>query len=243
MTGLLLAAVLALSPPDTGYAYRALLLRAAPGRLLEVIELVNARMAVLDAAGEERPVFMRHSQGDQWDLMLLYPIASMTEYWSAARMERRARAAAAAGLGEDLFERRLDTLVAWREEVFASGPPLAALRARDQGAGFYHIEMFVALAGRRDDLVRERRMENAFLEATGRPSNLIFTRIAGAAWDCFTIGFYRNLQHYAEEPSLGAEALDAAARAAGFEARSRIGTYLRALIASHHDTLAGRASS
>jgi hypothetical protein len=243
MTGLLLAATLALSAPtlDSGYAYRTLLIRAAPGLLLEVIDLFNSRMAVYDAAGEERPVFMRHSQGDQWDLMLLYPIGSMTDYWSVARIARRERAASAAGLGEDAFQRRLDTLVAWREEVFVTGPPLALLRVRDQGAGFYHIEMFVALAGRRDDLVRERRMENAFLEATGRPSNLIFTRIAGAAWDSFTIGFYRSLQHYAEEPAMGPEAQDAAARAAGFEGRSRIGTYLRTLIASHHDTLAGRA--
>jgi hypothetical protein len=236
-----LGSAMPVAAQETPYVYRSLLMRAAPGRLLDLIDLLNARMPVLDAAGEERPLILRHSQGDQWDLMLLYPIGGLGDYFGAQRERRRMRAAEAAGLSEADFERRLDELVAWREEEFVAGPALAALRGRDRGAGFYHVEMFVALAGRRGDLLRQRQMENAFLAGTGRPDNLIFTRIAGAAWDLFTIGFYRDLRHFAEDSPASATAQDSVARAAGFQGRSRIGTYLRELIAWHHDTLASRA--
>ena len=44
--------------------HRMTLLRAAPGRLLELVAAVKGRGLVL-----------RHSQGDQWDLMVLAPVA------------------------------------------------------------------------------------------------------------------------------------------------------------------------
>ena len=53
-----------------------------------------------------------------------------------------------------------------------------------------------------------------------------------------TLGFYRDLQHFAQRSDLTPEQADEAARAAGFEASNRIGTYLRTLIDYHHDTLA-----
>jgi hypothetical protein len=242
LSALLIAAVTAMAaaPADSAIVYRTVLMRAAPGRLLELIDLVTARLPAVDAAGEERPLILRHSQGDQWDLLLLYPVGSLADYYSVARQGRRERAAQASGLTEVDFERRLRDLVAWREEEFAAGPPLAELRERDRGAGFYHVEMFVSLAGRQTDLVRERQMENAFLAGTGRAGNLIFTRVAGASWDAFTIGFYRNLQQYAEPAAASAATQDSVARAAGFQDRAHIGPYLRELIASHHDTLAGR---
>jgi hypothetical protein len=81
-------------------------------------------------------------------------------------------------------------------------------------------------------------MENAYLKTLGRPQNLIFIRDQGAAWDLFTIGFYRDLKHYAESADISEAAQEAAARAAGFEGATRIGPYLRTLISSHHDTLA-----
>jgi hypothetical protein len=83
-------------------------------------------------------------------------------------------------------------------------------------------------------------MENRFLEAIGRRENLIFTRLAGASWDLYTVGFYRDLQHYAEPSTVSAEATETKAREAGFTSRAAIGTYLRGLIQSHHDTLATR---
>ena len=81
-------------------------------------------------------------------------------------------------------------------------------------------------------------MENAYLKTLKRPENLVFVRDQGAGWDLFTLGFYRDLKHYAESADISEAAQDAAARAAGFESASRIGPFLRTLISSHHDTLA-----
>ena len=222
-----------------GSVYRVLFLRAAPGHLTELIDLYRDRIAVLVAAGEARPVFMRHSQGDQWDLMLLFPVAGLEEYFSAARARRLARSAGD-GLAGARFEARLRAITAWREELFVDGPTADTVAVRNRDAGFYHVEVFRALPGRYDDLVEQRRMENAYYHATRRAGNLIFTRLAGASWDTFTIGFYGDIEEFAATPDLPPEVFERAAREAGFESRGTIGTYLRSLIDEHHDTLATR---
>lgn len=200
--------------------YRVLLVRAAPGRLLELID--HHRMRFGSRPNSERPYLMRHSQGDQWDLLLLEPLGGATA-------ESIVLVPEVAGP---------DSLVAWREELIAEGPGPESVGHRFREAGFFHVEMFVALAGAREALREQREMENAFLRAIGRPDNLVFTRRGGAGWDVFTIGAYRDLQHFAEPSTVSREGQEAAARAAGFEGSDRIGTYLRTLIASHHDTLA-----
>ncbi|PYQ01995.1 MAG: hypothetical protein DMF82_17560 [Acidobacteria bacterium] len=187
--------------------HRMTLLRAAPGRLLDLVAAVKGHGLVL-----------RHSQGDQWDLMVLMPLAGYAEL---------GRAAPGAEPG----------LVAWQEDELVRGPDLAKLDGFAT-AGLYHIEMFVALAGRRDELLREREMENAYLAAFGRPRNAIFVREFGGAGDAFTIGAYRSWKHFAERDDIPPDRSTAAARAAGFDGDDRIGPYLRSLIQTHHDTLA-----
>jgi hypothetical protein len=118
-----------------------------------------------------------------------------------------------------------------------NGPPLEEFERRNTEGGFYHLEIFLGLAGKRDSLYRQRLMEDDYSRRIGRPDNLVFTRVGGAAWDIFTIGFYRSLQHYAEPLSVTAEQEEAAAKAAGFASRHDIGAYLRRFIALHHDTL------
>lgn len=201
-------------------AYRALFVRAAPGRLMELVELMRSRRD--SAPKESRPVLLRHSQGDQWDLVLLQPVGSLAKYFATDRT-----------LPDPLWDR----LVAWQEELFASGPPAGELRVAADRAGFFHLEIFVALAGERDSLKAERTMENTFLKSIGRPVNFVFTRTAGASWDLFTVGFYRDLQHYAEPSGRTPEQEQAAARAAGFVSREAIGSYLRRFINGHHDTI------
>lgn len=186
---------------------RMTLLRAAPGRLLDLVAAVKGRGLVL-----------RHAQGDQWDLMVLAPVAGYAEL------------AAAPPLADA-------SLVAWQEDELVRGPDIGR-REGFADAGLYHIEMFVALAGRRGELVHEREMENAYLAALGRPRSAIFVREFGAAWDAFTIGAYRSWKHFAERDDIAPDRSTAAARAAGFEGDDRIGPYLRSLIQSHHDTLA-----
>ncbi len=214
--------------------YRATLVQAAPGKLLDLIDLYKANLPSLAQGGDEAPVWMRHSQGDRWDLLLLFPMGSWAEYDRPERLARRKKTS----LYSDAVQARLRADVARQEDVFVEGPPLAQVRAAADKAGFFHVEMFEALPGRLADLRREREMEDAYSQRLKRPQNLIFVRAAGAAWDLFTVGCYRDLKHYAESADIPQADQDAAARAAGFASAADIGPYLRTLIALHHDTLA-----
>ncbi len=239
MIGLLLAALLATGVPDQGdgYLYRTLLVRAAPGKLLELIDLYKERMPVYEAAGE-RPYWMRHTQGDQWDLFLLFPMGSFADYYEAERIAQRQGAAEASGRLEQDFQRELDACISWREEVYVLGPALEVVDSAFAGAGYFHVEAFVALPGKREALLEERHMENAYRAGIDRPLNLIFTRVAGAAWDLYTIGFYSDIKHFAGSADVPDQLAETSARAAGFEGADRIGTYMRTLIQWHRDTLA-----
>ena len=220
--------------PSGGYLYRTTLIQAAPGKLLEVVDLYKAGWPGMKDGGDELPIAMRHSQGDRWDLLLLFPMGSYGEYYAPERIAKRekARTAAAAVLA------KLQDDVAWQEDVFVFGPPLAEVRGQLGPAGFFHVEMFEALAGRRAELYHQREMENDYSKRLGLPQNLIFVRDGGAPWDLFTIGGYRDLKHYAESADVPAAKQEEAAKAAGFDGSKGIGPYLRTLIALHHDTLA-----
>lgn len=131
-----------------------------------------------------------------------------------------------------------DALIAFDEDHFAYGPPLSEITREYAENNFYHIEMFKAAPGKAEALFEQRRMENAYLTTTGQTTNMIFRRAAGSDVDVFTIGFHENLEAFAAPSGATPEEAEAAAIAAGFEARSNISFYLRSLISGHHDTLA-----
>lgn len=221
------------------YLYKVLTVRAAPGQLLDLIDLLDEQREVLMAAGDQDFYWMRHSQGDQWDLMLMYPMGSFAEYYAPDRIQARDEATSAAGRVGSELQTAIDASSSFREELFARGPSPEAVSRRYENAGFFHVEMFVALHDKREELMNQRRMENTYYRELDRDENMIFVREAGAGWDLFTLGFYENLQVFASAGDLPAEDEDRAARAAGFEAANRIGTYLRSLMLRHNDTLAG----
>jgi hypothetical protein len=232
---LAISAFVAPAPVEAGtYLYRTELVQAAPGRLLELIDLEKALAASFVESGDPAPFAMRHSQGDKWDLLLLYPMGSWVEYYAPERAAQRKRWQD----GSRASLEKIRAATAWQEDVFVRGPKLPDVRSRLDNAGFFHIEMFVALPGRDADLYRQREMENAYDRALDLPQNLIFVREAGAAWDLFTIGAYRDLKHYAEGSAVPETAQESAAKAAGFDGAKAIGPYLRTLIREHHDTLA-----
>ena len=233
---LVLAAV---QSADTSYLYRIELIQAAPGRLLEVVDLYRQRSAIHVSGGEPDPTIMRHRQGDHWDLLVLTPMQDFVTYFGSARQERLRAAGASHGLTYPQWLARVTPLIAWREDVYLRGPPPTVVTEALEAGDLYHIEMFVALPGHRAELVQEREMENHFLAGLDRPTNLIFVRAGGAAWDAVTIGTYRDLPHFAASDTIPDARQTTAARAAGFAGADRIGTYLRTLIARHHDTLAG----
>jgi len=227
-----------LVPPEPAsngtYLYRATLVQAAPGRLLELIELEKTVSASDAESGDEPPFAMRHSQGDKWDLLLLYPMGRWTDFYRADRVTRREKAHEASRA----LRAKIREAIAWQEDVFVLGTALPEVRERFGKAGFFHVEMFEALPGRQAELYRQREMENAYDKALGRPQNLIFVRDSGAPWDLFTVGCYRDLKHYAESSDIPEAEQESAAKAAGFEGAKQIGPYLRTLIREHHDTLA-----
>lgn len=215
------------------YLYKVSLVRAAPGQLLELIEMIKADQPAgrEDEAGDPGPFIMRHSQGDQWDLLLMYPAKDYSSYFAEERNVARAAASA--------FRTRFDALVAFREDMFAFGPELDLVRSAFAENVFYHVEIFNALPGKHEALLEERRMENAYLIGIGKKPNMIWRVDQGSDADSFTIGFYTSLQDYASPAAVtDSEERNRMAIEAGFEGRDFIGTYLRELISSHHDTLA-----
>ncbi len=222
--------------PKPAYLYKTTFVRAAPGKLLDLIALFKDRMAFYDAAGDERPLWWRHTQGDQWDLMLLTPMGSYAEYFAKGRIAKREKAEASAGVPSG-FSRAYDACAAWREDLFVFGPPLEAVKKAFAEAGFYHIEIFVSLPGKQEELFKERQMESAYQAAIGRPEYMIFVRDQGASWDIFTLDFYRDQKHWSESSDLSKEERDAAAKRAGFAGADAIGPSMRTLIEFHRDTM------
>jgi hypothetical protein len=222
---------------DPMYLYRVQFLRAAPGKLLDLINLHKDRMTVYDAAGDERPLWWRHTQGDQWDLMFLYPMESYAEFYSPARVAGRQKAFNGAPLSQAEFARKNNECVSWHEEIFVTGPQLEPLKKVFHNNAYYHVEIFISLPGKLAELLKEREMESAYQKAIGRPETFLFRHDAGASWDAFTLGCYRDLQHWAGGGETSREKRDAAARAAGFQNSDAIGPYMRSLILMHRDSM------
>lgn len=192
--------------------YRITLLRANPGLLPELIEVVRKQKA----SHNNEMVIMRHSQGDHWDLMLLSPVADNV----ISRFD---------------YQQHVD----FQHDFLASNPMnWKEVSKLSKDAGLFHIEMFQAARGQHKALLKERFMENEYLVATKRKANAVFVTQFGSDVDCFTIGFYPNLQAFAADPKLDEQVFEKAAKDAGFKSRSDIGFYLREFLVGHQDTLA-----
>lgn len=219
------------------YLYRATFIRAAPGKLLELIDLFKGRMPVYDASGDGRPFWWRHTQGDQWDLMMLYPMDSFSAYYSKERIKRRARAQAESAVTQPEFEKLFQECSSWHEDIFVNGPELEVVKKAFEGTSFYHCEIFIALPGKHMELYKQREMENEYLVDIGRVRNLIFTRDFGASWDLFTLGCYKDMKQWAASSDIPKEKRNEAAIKAGFDGADQIGPYMRTLILMHRDTI------
>src|SRR5262245_55127690 len=65
----------ALAQPPADQLYQATLIQAAPGKLTELLDLYKSQFA----KQKDAPLWMRHSQGDFWDLLILTPRAGYSE--------------------------------------------------------------------------------------------------------------------------------------------------------------------
>lgn len=218
------------------YLYKVSTLRAATGSLSDLLSWIESthKSAYFADAGEARPFIMRHSQGDQWDLMIIAPMQSWTTHHTKSASRKRHKAA----IKHAKLLTRGEGLIAFDEDHFAFGPPLSVLNAAYDANNFFHVEMFRAAPGRADELIEQRRMENNYLIATEQTPNFIFRRAAGSDIDVFTIGFHNSLEAFAAPANASDDAKEVAAKAAGFKDRADLSFYLRSLIAGHHDTFA-----
>lgn len=215
------------------YPYRVTTVRAASGEFSNLLDALRRWRASGNIDAKLAPMIMRHSQGDQWDLMIVTPMPGIGDDLITG----------AAGSGSAIHPYFAETglpgqLLAFEEDVFAYGPELATVRAAYDANGLFHIEMFKAAPGMVAKLTEQRRMENRYLVATGQVPNMIFRRAAGSDVDVFTIGFHKSLESFASPAPANDSAKEKAAKDAGFKDRADISFYLRSLISSHHDTLA-----
>ncbi len=233
LVAILLCGVLVLQAQDQLYQVK--LIRAAPGKLLEVIDLLKADMRSYQQYGIEQPYLMRHSQGDHWDLMMIYPVNDLSDYFSDEFQSKLVNSNSLGKTYGDAFFQQ----ISHQEESIVKGPEKALFNDWFQQYGYYHIEIFTSLAGKQAELLKEREMENVYLKEINRKPNFIFTKVTGASWDIFTIGCYTGIKDYASSADIPIEEEDRAAKKAGFESVYTIGSYLRSLLLEHHDTLAG----
>ncbi len=230
---ILLAVLLATQLSAQDQLYKVTLLRAKPGELLNLIEVIKKDISNYSDYTSNKPYLLRHSQGDHWDLMLIYPIDNLEEYFSEDKSSRRKRSQSLEkSVGDSFFD-----IVSYQEEAIVNGPTINKFAEAFEKYKLFHIEIFTSLAGKQAELVKQRQSENKFYVLINHRPNFIFNRVFGPSWDNFTIGFYEDMHDFAG-PEIAFEEEDKAAKAAGFEGVNYIGSYLRSLIAEHHDTLA-----
>jgi len=137
------------------------------------------------------------------------------------------------------FGDKTGKLVDFEQSFMAwSDTPWAEVKQQAKDAGLFHIEMFSAAAGKLGALQRQRKIENAYLAATGQKENIIFDVQFGSDIDIFTIGFHESMTSFASQGPASVEAAEKAAMEAGFKSRADISFHLRELIVGHQDTLA-----
>lgn len=204
-------------------------LRAAPGELGTLIETLKNRKTEFEKSYGKSVLLIRHSQGDSWDLMLIYPLSNNKDEWFNESV-----------FFSDPFGSAFSEMIFVSEEGIYEGPLYDDFKEYIGSNSFYHVEMFVSLPGKQAELLKERELENKYLELTERKPNFIFTKIMGMKFDIFTLGAYESHLKYAEGGNQPEEVQEAAAKEAGFKSAGDIGLFLRRLILEHHDTLGNK---
>jgi len=198
--------------------YKVTLFRAAPDKLLPLIENLKKRVATYQEIGGEKPYIISHSQGDQWDLMIYEHVGDYKTYYSTSGLDN----IFTPSYGDGFY-----SLIAFHETIYSQGPGYEVVSNLFEKNNFFHVEMFVALPGKQKELLEQRKMENIYLKEINRNPNLIFTVEQGAHWDNFTLGGYRDIKHFAESANIPLEKEEKAALKAGFKGVMDISPYLR----------------
>lgn len=218
------------------YLYKVTTIRAETGSFEDLLEWVSDIKAsdYFEKSGVHRPFVMRHSQGDQWDLMMILPMESWETFYGSKASQKRNKVV-------DAYMPKFEVgmaKIASEEDIYAFGPDLDSLTKAFDENGLFHIEMFEAAAGKSEELYKQRQMENEYLSSTGQVANMIFRRAGGSDVDVFTIGFHKDFKSFAADAPASPAEKELAAKAAGFKDRADLSFYLRSLLNGHHDTFA-----
>lgn len=224
-----LGAVIAVAqqaPPQRDL-YRIHFFKAAPGRLPD---LIDTYLSLPAPPGGHGPMVFRHQSGDDWDLLVIYPMGAQAHIdanpsYTDAQRKLRQRV-----MGDYI----------WHTDTYASGPPLAEVEkslavSKDAKGGLYLVEDYTALNGhvRQLDDVVSRDMASA--RAAG---GVRFDHIQGAPWDFLVVFRYASWRDYAAAET--DPVADELARKLGFKDASEVGLALREHMAAHHDTFVSR---
>lgn len=216
--------------PDDNSVYRITFVRAAPGAWKDLKALIEAQGPAGQMAEDGRmiPYRLRHSQGEQWDFMLIQPLVSLHAHFSPERQALEAPFRSAMAEHANLVE-----------DWFATGPTPTVLAQQFENAGLYHLEIFSAGAGLQDELVDQRIRENGALGTMGVTENTVWRGLFGSDRDAMTIGFHESWGTYGQEQMHGSrEDWDAAARQFGFDGSGDFAPQLRTFLTDHADTFA-----
>ena len=225
---LFLASVAHAQTPHTRELYRVHFFKAAPGKLPDLLEAY--RNPPLPDNTTPRPMMFRHRLGDDWDVMVIYPLGAKASLdANPAPLPEAVRR----------FRERVMADYAWHSDIYFSGPPLAevqkALAPPKDGGGIYVAAYYTALAGHHkalDDVLQHDL-------ATARPgSTLLFEHVQGAPWEYLAIYRYASWLEWAAAES--DSSADDRARAQGFADSDDIGLQIRLHSGSHHDNVLSR---
>lgn len=115
--------------------YKVTLLRANPGDLLELIEELKSDREAHAKIGIDKPYLLRHSQGDHWDLMMIYPIEDLGTYFSAEKSKLRSNSKTLEKSYGDTFHE----LVSFQEESIVAGPEKEQFIAWFEEFNMFHV--------------------------------------------------------------------------------------------------------
>lgn len=227
---LIFSPVAAAQAQDDSGLYRVTMLRAAPGGWYDLKAVIEGQgeAGAPDTEGRLVPYRIRHSQGDQWDFMLIQPVSSWEHYFTQANL-----------LLETGFRNAVETHADYALDWFVSGPRHADAKALFAGAGLYHLEIYQARAGKKDALAGSRVRENAIFADLGVLQNTIWLGQFGADHDVMTIGFHKSWASYAAHNATGSdEEWEELSRRHGYDGAGDLAPQLRSFLTGHADTFA-----
>jgi hypothetical protein len=220
ITAVALSAVCAAAQPvfaqasDAQELYHLHFVKAAPGKLADLIAVYqNAPVP----AGEQKPVILRHREGDDWDLLVVTPYGKADHTISAAApsadvMALYAKVRASA-------ERHTDS--------FAAGPAWSEAQKAFAGDGIYVVGVYRSANGHRDQLVETLKK----IAASGPAGRTLSLRhVEGGPFDIIQITRYDSWNDIDAPP----------AQNSGFASPQAASLELRQHMAEHHDTICQR---